>query len=166
MTPEDRDALIEAGYDPDDPDVQDRMLQVERGLTLLRARWHTRPSPGQRRITGHGAKPRAAHDGAGSSDALAAVRSKLIPLRHAALVIPSPGGRDDYTGPPEGHQPCRRDTRVSGNSPICPGSWVPESSQELLRERLRRAATPLALTYRRTATTAYPPKVRPILGDP
>ncbi|MFE7720780.1 hypothetical protein ACFU44_17250 [Nocardia rhizosphaerihabitans] len=40
MTPEDCEALIEAGYDPNDPDVQDRMLQVERGLQLLRERWH------------------------------------------------------------------------------------------------------------------------------
>lgn len=32
MTPEDRDALIEAGYNPDDPDVQDRMMKVEHGL--------------------------------------------------------------------------------------------------------------------------------------
>ncbi|GGN78386.1 hypothetical protein GCM10011610_25850 [Nocardia rhizosphaerihabitans] len=46
MTPEDRDALIEAGYDPDDPDVQARMLQVNRGLQLLRERWHDRSGLG------------------------------------------------------------------------------------------------------------------------
>ncbi|WP_316575668.1 hypothetical protein [Nocardia canadensis] len=40
MTPEDRDALIEAGYDPDDPDIQARMRQVDRGLKVLRQRWH------------------------------------------------------------------------------------------------------------------------------
>ncbi len=41
MSPEDRDALTEAGYDPDDPAVIDRMSAVERGLGLLRQRWHT-----------------------------------------------------------------------------------------------------------------------------
>ncbi|MFI8974230.1 hypothetical protein ACIGO9_15190 [Nocardia asteroides] len=46
MTPEDRDALIEAGYDPDAPDVQARMRQVHRGLQLLRARWHEQPGFG------------------------------------------------------------------------------------------------------------------------
>lgn len=43
MTPEDRDALVEAGYNPDDPDVQDRMMKVEHGLKLLRQRWHSQP---------------------------------------------------------------------------------------------------------------------------
>lgn len=41
MTPEVRDALIEAGYDPDDPAVRDRMNQVEVALKLLSENWHT-----------------------------------------------------------------------------------------------------------------------------
>ncbi|MFB7875690.1 hypothetical protein ACFC06_10585 [Nocardia sp. NPDC056064] len=41
MTPEDREALIEAGYDPDDPHVQARTKQVERGLKVMRQRWHS-----------------------------------------------------------------------------------------------------------------------------
>lgn len=56
MTPEDRDALIEAGYDPDAPDVQARMLQVNRGLQLLRERWHDRCGPGYLLAEGPGAQ--------------------------------------------------------------------------------------------------------------
>lgn len=53
MSPEDCDALIEAGYDPDDIAVQHRMMQVERGLKLLRQRWHTQPEVFARRAARH-----------------------------------------------------------------------------------------------------------------
>lgn len=39
MTPEDRAALVEAGYDPDDPAVVERMELVSVGLVLLARRW-------------------------------------------------------------------------------------------------------------------------------
>ncbi|UGT55067.1 hypothetical protein [Nocardia asteroides] len=51
MTPEDRAALIEAGYDPNDPGVQARMIAVERGLALLRARWHDNSGPAHQHWT-------------------------------------------------------------------------------------------------------------------
>ncbi|WP_189034556.1 hypothetical protein [Nocardia rhizosphaerihabitans] len=56
MTPEDREALIEAGYDPNAPDVQHRMLQVKRGLQLLRERWHDRSGPSHPNTEGRAAK--------------------------------------------------------------------------------------------------------------
>lgn len=40
MTPELRDALIESGYNPDDPNVIARLADVDRGLAILRDRWH------------------------------------------------------------------------------------------------------------------------------
>ncbi|MFC9965711.1 hypothetical protein ACFVH4_15900 [Nocardia ignorata] len=40
MTPELRDALIDAGHDPADPAVLQRLADVDRGLAILRQRWH------------------------------------------------------------------------------------------------------------------------------
>lgn len=40
MTPELRDALVDAGYDPADPAVLQRLADVDRGLSILRQRWH------------------------------------------------------------------------------------------------------------------------------
>ncbi|MFD6400745.1 hypothetical protein [Nocardia sp. NPDC060249] len=50
MDPELRDALIESGHDPDDPSVLQRLADVDRGLAILRKRWHltqtqTPPTP-------------------------------------------------------------------------------------------------------------------------
>ncbi|MFI7524017.1 hypothetical protein [Nocardia salmonicida] len=50
MTPELRDALIESGYDPEAPKVPARLADVDRGLAILRKRWHvnyplTSPAP-------------------------------------------------------------------------------------------------------------------------
>lgn len=45
MTPELRDALIESGYNPEDPNVLARLADVDRGLAILRRRWHVTQPP-------------------------------------------------------------------------------------------------------------------------